>query len=101
MFIGYKTSAIVTLLILLRFAVALEVFRGVEKILSLLARNNSACLATKLFRVKHGRNVYPVDLFGETSSDKYSCFFEHAKLHQEPHFCSHSRFICPLKEELL
>jgi hypothetical protein len=101
MFSGYNTRAVATALILLRFAVALEVFRGAEKVLSSRARNNSVCLATKLLRVKHGRNVYPVDLFGETSPDSYSCFFEHAKLHQESHFCSHSRFICPIKEEFI
>jgi hypothetical protein len=101
MFSGYNTRAVGTVFLLLRFAVALEVFRGVEKALSLLERNNSACLATKLLHANLGRNGYPVDLFGEIASDNYSCFFEPAKLHQESHFCSHSRFICPIKEEFI
>jgi hypothetical protein len=47
--------------------------------------------------------MYPIDLFESNSStdDRYSCFFQQSKLHQEAHSCSKSRFVCPLNEEYM
>jgi hypothetical protein len=105
-----KGTAILLLLSILyvkRFTIALEVFHGVEKTLALLTtRNRTSCLATSNYRKQNHvsnqrRNIYPMDLFGEVSSDSHYCFFENLKLHQETHFCSGSRFICPLKEKYI
>jgi hypothetical protein len=84
----------------------MQVFHGVEKALSVLRKNNQTiCLATEALRLNNPRrNVYPLDLFGDTSlssSDNYSCFFLNPILRQETHSCSLSRSICPVKEEYI
>jgi hypothetical protein len=84
--------------------VALEIFHDIEKALSLFTRNETTCLATKAMQSSNPRrSPYPLDLFGQTAfpSDSYSCFFEPPLLQQETHSCSHSHYICPVKEEYI
>jgi hypothetical protein len=96
---------LVLILLTRRLAFSLEVFQGVQKTLSLLARNHStACAATRILPINNpGRNRYPLDLFGkeEISPDNYSCFLEPVKLHRESHSCSRSHFLCPIKDEYI
>jgi hypothetical protein len=87
-----------------RFTIALEVFHGVEKtLLTTMTGIQSPCLVTNTFEKSYSRrNMYPVDLFGDSlSDDTHPCFFQPSKLHQEAHSCSKSRFICPIKEEYI
>jgi hypothetical protein len=87
-----------------RLGTALEVFHDIEKALPLLTRNRTTCLATNAMQISNSRrNAYPLDLFGQTifPSDSYSCFFEPPLLKQETHSCSHSHYICPVKDEYI
>jgi hypothetical protein len=108
-----KYGAIIVSLLLIVFArrlvIAEKVFHGVENMLSLLTTKNQAtCMATDAYKKQNDklshnlRNIYPLDLFGEDSSDDcHPCFFQPTKLHQEAHSCSSSRFVCPVKEEYI
>jgi hypothetical protein len=104
---GMAILLLLSILYVKRFTIALEVFHGVEKSLSLLtARNRTSCLATNNYRKQNHisnqrRNLYPMDLLGEVTSDSHYCFFENLKLHEESHLCSGSRFICPVKEKYI
>jgi hypothetical protein len=98
------TVGFLWILVANRLTVALEVFHGVEKALSLLTWNHTTCLSTDALLLSDPRrNVYPLDLFGETSfpSDSHSCFFQNSYLREETHSCSHSHYICPVKEKYI
>jgi hypothetical protein len=87
-----------------RIVVAMEVFHDVGKVSSLFAMNRTTCLATDALRISNSRrNAYPLDLFGEISfpADNYSCFLQPPRLRQETHSCSHSHYLCPVKEEYI
>jgi hypothetical protein len=124
-----NSTAVWLLLMLLTSSllVAMEVFHQIEESLSHLAgRQHAICLASNVHssnshghhhhhyhhhtshnQMNRSRNAYPTDLFGlgneelGPDQDQYPCFFEPAKLHQEPHVCSHSQFHCPIKVEYI